>query len=541
MGLTMKNLSSFNFFNDNLKSIHYELSDSDESHSDTEVEDVQDNDENEDENSGSDEDNGYDEDNASDEDNGSDEDNSGEGSGNDDDDDGNDGDNNDDDGDDDDEADNSGDESIQENPENQNELDNSENEDNGNQDLSFDNVEHKSDSEFESFGITTSFQEVSHLFPHPNIFKAKLAMDLNHKDVCGEDMENYGENTKFVKRFKFFSPKDPDPKEQFSLSIYINSFSKPYDMTDFLENDSSLTILKGEGPNRLQAVKVFVIRSRRKSDCAPANESFQDISFDEPIVLHNRIFVKEANLTCSFRNIPFKRCDNFGPNFVNEHSRSSILSTTFYANFKDSKDFRLQCSITYVKDQCQIVQFDKVRPRKLSETVSPLSSDLRELLSSGKNTDVTFQLAGEEVKAHKVILSARVPYFDNMFSSGMLEAESGIISIMDDVDVNAFMDCLYYIYSGLLPKTLDLNCQGLLLLADKYDIAPIKDACSERLLKSLTKDNLIQTLVLSDLYHCKNLKICCISKFFEWKELIPKESFQLLIPYPTLMIEILSS
>ena len=79
--------------------------------------------------------------------------------------------------------------------------------------------------------------------------------------------------------------------------------------------------------------------------------------------------------------------------------------------------------------------------------LSPLQSDLLELLASSDEADVEFVVQGESIKAHKSILIARWGYFRTMFQSSLSESVSGRIDVTD-VRPQVFKELLRFIYSG---------------------------------------------------------------------------------------------
>ena len=95
-----------------------------------------------------------------------------------------------------------------------------------------------------------------------------------------------------------------------------------------------------------------------------------------------------------------------------------------------------------------------------------LRDDLVSLLESPKYTDITFCFPDRKIAAHRVILSARVPYFANMLESGMEEVTSNEVHIQD-VESGVFKAVLQYIYSGVAPTNLDKIALKLLVAADK--------------------------------------------------------------------------
>eukprot|EP00930_Biecheleria_cincta_P047339 TRINITY_DN32797_c0_g1_i1.p1 TRINITY_DN32797_c0_g1~~TRINITY_DN32797_c0_g1_i1.p1 ORF type:complete len:504 (+),score=73.00 TRINITY_DN32797_c0_g1_i1:91-1602(+) len=71
---------------------------------------------------------------------------------------------------------------------------------------------------------------------------------------------------------------------------------------------------------------------------------------------------------------------------------------------------------------------------------------LLRLLESGSNSDVTFIVQGEEVRAHSLILSTFSDVFQAQFASGMQEAASKQV-IIEDCDPVIFKAFLRYLYS----------------------------------------------------------------------------------------------
>merc|ERR1712013_93791 len=63
-------------------------------------------------------------------------------------------------------------------------------------------------------------------------------------------------------------------------------------------------------------------------------------------------------------------------------------------------------------------------------------------------SDVIFVVGGEEVPAHRCILSARSEYFRAMFRDGMRESHSSRPIIINSVDADVFKVVMQYIYCG---------------------------------------------------------------------------------------------
>ena len=68
-----------------------------------------------------------------------------------------------------------------------------------------------------------------------------------------------------------------------------------------------------------------------------------------------------------------------------------------------------------------------------------------------KTSDLVLVCQGEEIKAHRCILSARSPVFSAMLQSNMLESINSKIKI-DDADKDVLKEMLWYMYKCEVDK-----------------------------------------------------------------------------------------
>ena len=115
---------------------------------------------------------------------------------------------------------------------------------------------------------------------------------------------------------------------------------------------------------------------------------------------------------------------------------------------------------------------------------SNLSSAYLDLYNSGVNVDVTFKFPDGEIRAHKLILTTRVPYFEKMFASGMKESLTSEIDV-PDATRKSFDTFLRFIYGGQLPQEYDVEVQ--LAFAQKYDVPGLLPFCLPKLREDLVK------------------------------------------------------
>jgi hypothetical protein len=137
-------------------------------------------------------------------------------------------------------------------------------------------------------------------------------------------------------------------------------------------------------------------------------------------------------------------------------------------------------------------------------------------LNSGKDADVTFRVRGEEIKAHKNILTHRSAYFRLMFESGMKESLFNEVPL--DENPAIFKKLLRFIYSGSVPVNIDENAMELLPLADKYGLDDLKPYCEAAICRNVSAENVIEVLRLADMHNCTDL--------FEYASPIFKENLK---------------
>jgi len=132
-----------------------------------------------------------------------------------------------------------------------------------------------------------------------------------------------------------------------------------------------------------------------------------------------------------------------------------------------------------------------MRPKERKYTVH-----MKALLLNENHSDICFKVQDQKFHAHKNILSARCKYFENMFSSQMIEAQTTEISI-PNVKPEIFKGLIEFIYCDELELSESLAFD-LLELTNKYAYSDLRDLCVEFLSKYLTLDNLIAIANLSE-------------------------------------------
>jgi speckle-type POZ protein len=138
------------------------------------------------------------------------------------------------------------------------------------------------------------------------------------------------------------------------------------------------------------------------------------------------------------------------------------------------------------------------------------------LLHSKEGADVTFDVAGEQFSAHKLVLAMRSPVFKAELCGLLREPGTQPITIVD-MQPAVFRALLHFIYTDQFPATRGFerrdNCEmirHLLVAADRYAVDRLKLLCQGILCKNLNVHNVATTLALADQHQCDKLKDACI-------------------------------
>ncbi|KAM0850738.1 hypothetical protein ACQ4PT_052883 [Festuca glaucescens] len=131
---------------------------------------------------------------------------------------------------------------------------------------------------------------------------------------------------------------------------------------------------------------------------------------------------------------------------------------------------RANCVVdNYVVVLCS-VDIDWTPP---ASSIKDLGHDLAMMLDKQDLTDVTFDVGGESISAHRLVLAARSPVFKAELYGPMAESKMTSITIQD-MEASTFRSMLHYMYHGSLPHAGNAHVsstlaeyQHLLVAADK--------------------------------------------------------------------------
>nr|XP_015917059.2 speckle-type POZ protein-like [Parasteatoda tepidariorum] len=186
---------------------------------------------------------------------------------------------------------------------------------------------------------------------------------------------------------------------------------------------------------------------------------------------------------------------------------SKTLSKNYFEDDEDEIDFledftnKLPPSVKYpLVITCSSVDWNAVDECKHSENLS-LTNNLRELSLHFKKvldetiySDIVLNVDGDKIKAHKLILQARSPVFQKMFTH---EAAENPIAI-SDIGSETMKRLLNFIYTGTTDEYGFEELLELYYAADKYEVISLRDSCKTKLLDLLQVDNACVLFVLAN-------------------------------------------
>ncbi|XP_065226732.1 speckle-type POZ protein-like [Planococcus citri] len=244
-------------------------------------------------------------------------------------------------------------------------------------------------------------------------------------------------------------------------------------------------------------------------DCLGSSQSISIIL----IFNHEKGFFKKYNSISGDAELSFMRSDGSGnvqkkkKNFEihNTGDDTQVLPSIRFSGFVDTNtrvrqgnQLKIVCKVTYTTTE------KKIRKNPFHG----LSDDLEYLLFNKQFSDAIVKVKGKEYPVFKGILAARSPVFERMFreDNGMLLENTTNIVEISDFSPEVIEEMLRFIYTGKVEK-LEKLVNQLLHATDKYQLEGLMEICEDMLSKQLSKDNVINTLILAYNHNADWLKM----------------------------------
>ncbi|XP_025822260.1 BTB/POZ and MATH domain-containing protein 2-like [Panicum hallii] len=205
---------------------------------------------------------------------------------------------------------------------------------------------------------------------------------------------------------------------------------------------------------------------------------------------------------------------SYRPGVVNKRAQVSTFRWNVRMYAHDDR-LTVECAVTVVQEPK--VSLTSWAMSRYEETPSDLSGHLGRMLGEKEGSDVTFNVQGEAVTAHKIVLAMRSPVFKARFYGPEREKKMGCVAV-EDVRPAVFRALLRFIYTDSLPDMDDLGdddgkemFRHLLVAADQYEVTRLELMCEDSLCKnSLSTDSVASTLAFAEEQNLCSLKDACI-------------------------------
>jgi len=121
-------------------------------------------------------------------------------------------------------------------------------------------------------------------------------------------------------------------------------------------------------------------------------------------------------------------------------------------------------------------------------------------------TDFEIVCQDRSIPCHKVVLASRSPVFRAMLLNDMEESSSSKVQ-PKEFDSQTISLLLRFLYRGKLEQDLlDKNAEAVFKAADYYEVTDLKRLCEKSLIKKITIANMLEFLVLADMYKARDLR-----------------------------------
>lgn len=127
--------------------------------------------------------------------------------------------------------------------------------------------------------------------------------------------------------------------------------------------------------------------------------------------------------------------------------------------------------------------------------------DISKMFFDQKFTDVIIKCEQGNLRAHKLILAARSEVFERMFHGTSLESQTGVVKCAFDKGVMQAL--LEYIYTNIFVTP---DAKQLFEAADYYCLQELKMFCKNILMRNISVENAMSTLLLAEKHNLEDLR-----------------------------------
>ncbi|KAE9413466.1 hypothetical protein Angca_002778 [Angiostrongylus cantonensis] len=137
------------------------------------------------------------------------------------------------------------------------------------------------------------------------------------------------------------------------------------------------------------------------------------------------------------------------------------------------------------------------------EQSAKIMSHLAQFRRSQNMCDVVLEVDGQSLAAHRVVLAAAIPYFEAMFSCGMVEEKMHRISL-NDISFEALDALVNFVYTNEITISSD-SVQNLLFAASILQMDSVCYACQRFMTQLLSTKNCLFIRQFAEQHNCVDL------------------------------------
>lgn len=153
-----------------------------------------------------------------------------------------------------------------------------------------------------------------------------------------------------------------------------------------------------------------------------------------------------------------------------------------------------------VEELIDHTELEKIQPL-ISEHLSAKDEVFKELYSNQELCDVTIQTKDLKIRAHKVVLAS----YSSVWRALFIANETLDVVQITDCEHATISILMEYIYNGIVPQSTDTKLEQLLIVANEFGIAVLKEHCAMALAKSISINNVIKLATLAHQYNASTL------------------------------------
>merc|ERR1719483_476063 len=221
---------------------------------------------------------------------------------------------------------------------------------------------------------------------------------------------------------------------------------------------------------------------------------------------------------------------NSGYGFPKMYPHDQIISKSIL----DGDNLEIRAVITFKAKVRNISHLTDKEDNMVSETVEQVGMDLFKAFERQEFCDFDIYCGDRNIRCHKMVLASRSPVFRAMLLNDMEESSTQKVE-PKNFDYNTMNLVLRFLYKGNIENgPLEKHTEAIFKAADYYEINDLKKICEKLLIKKISISNMLELLVLADMYKAPDLKDAAkcliisnsreLLKMNKWKEKLKQSS-----------------